>query len=380
MMASVIALTPAMQRYAWGSTDGIPGLMRFAPDGEPYAEAWWGAHSSAPSRTESGPLDEVIAADPIGTLGTVAARAYGKLPYLLKFLSIAQPLSIQVHPTLERARSGFAAEEDRGVPLTDSSRIYKDASHKPEMLLAVTEMMVLSGFRPVADLARDLDSLGPEAAILRDALEAGGIAAYVTEALTGDQEAVLARLAGREGPESLQAQIASEALSHFDSDAGALVALAMNALTLNPGQALYTPAGTVHCYIRGDGVEIMANSDNVVRAGLTHKPINAELLRDLAVLSPAAPAMPVETVIGSARRLSTDANEFELVVVNKGTFEAEAGPRIVVALDAEARVTTARKSAVLGRGDSVFVADNEGPVDIEAHGIVVIASVPVPRD
>ncbi len=380
MMASVIALTPAMQRYDWGSVDGIPGLLGFAPDGERYAEAWWGAHSSAPSLTDSGPLDVVIAADPVGALGAAAARDYGKLPYLLKFLSIARPLSIQVHPTLERARSGFAAEQERGVSLTDGARIYKDASHKPEMLLAVTEMTVLSGFRPVADLARDLEELGHEASVLREALNTGGIAGYVTEALTGDQGAVLARLAGSEAATSLQARIAIEALTHFGGDPGALVALAMNALTLNPGEALYTPAGTVHCYIRGDGVEIMANSDNVVRAGLTHKPINAQLLRDLAVLSPAAPAIPGESIIGSARRLSTDADEFELVVVNEGTFEAETGPRIVLAIDADARVKTASNASVLGRGESVFVADNEGPVHIEAHGIVVIASVPVPRD
>ncbi len=382
-MAPMFALTPAMQRSDWGSTQGIPRLMGFEPDGEPYAEAWWGAHPSAPSLTESGPLDAVIAADPQGALGTAAARDYGKLPYLLKFLSIAQPLSIQVHPTLERARSGFAAEEEGGVAITDSGRNYKDASHKPEMLFAVTEMTVLSGFRPEADLASDLECLGGEASVLRAALREGGIAGYVTAALTGDHGGTLTRLArlvGGDAPDSFQAQIACEALARHENDPGALVALAMNALNLQPGEALYTPAGTVHCYIRGDGVEIMANSDNVVRAGLTHKPVNAGLLRELAVLSPAEPAWPVETVIGAARRLSTDAAEFELVVVSAGAFEAEeAGPRIVLALDAEARVTTARDAATLSQGESVFVADSEGPVHIETDGVVVIASVPVPR-
>jgi mannose-6-phosphate isomerase len=379
MMASVIALTPATQRYDWGSTQGIPDLLGFAPDGEPYAEAWWGAHPSAPSVTDSGPLDAVIAADPEGTLGVTAARDYGKLPYLLKFLSIAQPLSIQVHPSLARARTGFAAEEDAGVAITDSERIYKDASHKPEMLLAVTHMTVLSGFRPEAELASDLEWLGTDASVLRHALREGGISGYVTSALTGGQASVLARLARTTAPQSAQMQIASEALAHYENDPGALVALAMNALTLKPGEALYTPAGTVHCYISGDGVEIMANSDNVVRAGLTHKPINANLLRELAVLSPAEPALPIETVTGAARLLSTDAAEFELVVVSNGAFDALSGPRIIVVMEDGARVETAHDVVVLGRGHSVFVADSEGPAHIETDGVVVVASVPVPR-
>jgi mannose-6-phosphate isomerase len=379
MMAPVIALTPALQRFDWGSSQGIPDLLGFAPDGGPYAEAWWGAHPSAPSVTAAGPLDAVIGEDPVGSLGEAVARDYGKLPYLLKVLSIARPLSIQVHPTLERARSGFAAEEDSGIAITDPSRIYKDASHKPEMLLAVTAMTVLSGFRPEAELMHDLDRLGEDGGELRDALREGGIGGYVTAALTGNHLRAMTRLAGSEAPDSAQARIAGEALAHFEGDAGALVALAMNSVELAPGEALYTPAGTVHCYIRGDGVEIMANSDNVVRAGLTHKPINAGLLRELAVLAPSAPAVPTETVIGAARRLSTDATEFELVVVSHGTFDVEPGPRIVLAIDADAHVQTERDAAVLGRGDSVFVADSEGRLHIEASGVVVVASVPVPR-
>ena len=379
MMACVIALRPAMQRFDWGSSQGIPDLLGFAPDGGPYAEAWWGAHPSAPSVTASGPLDELIVADPEGALGAAVARDYGRLPYLLKFLSIGQPLSIQVHPTMEAARAGFAAEEDAGVAITDPSRTYKDASHKPEMLLAVTDMTVLSGFRPEADLMSDLECLGGDASVLRGALREDGIAGYVTEALTGDHGRAMMRLVGSDAPDSVQARVAGDALAHFERDAGALVALAMNAVMLKPGEALYTPAGTVHCYVRGDGVEIMANSDNVVRAGLTHKPINASLLRELAVLSPGAPAVPAETIIGSARRLSTDATEFELVVVRDGAFDAESGPRIVLAIDADARVQTRLDSSILGRGDSVFVADSEGPVHIETRGLVVVASVPVPR-
>jgi mannose-6-phosphate isomerase len=330
--------------------------------------------------TASGPLDKVIAADIVGNLGAAVARNYGRLPYLLKFLSIEQPLSIQVHPTLERARSGFAAEEDAGIATTDPGRIYKDASHKPEMLVAVSDMTVLSGFRPEAELMSDLERLGGlDAESLRDALEEGGLAGYVLTVLTRDHTDTLDRLAQGLPGGSITAQIAVDALAHHVRDKGALVALAMNAVALKPGDAIFTPAGTVHCYIRGDGVEIMANSDNVVRAGLTHKPINADLLCELAVLSPGAPAVPVETLIGSARRLSTDATEFELVVVSDGAFDAEPGPRIVLAIDADARVRTERDAAILGRGHALFVAADEGHLHVETSGVVVVASVPVPR-
>lgn len=380
MMATVIALTPALMRFDWGSSQGIPDLLGFAADGAPYAEAWWGAHPSAPSRTASGPLDAVIAADPVGALGAGVAQNYGRLPYLLKVLSIAQPLSIQVHPTLERARAGFAAEEESGVDIHDLARTYKDPSHKPEMLVAVTQMTVLSGFRPERELMTDLEQMGDAGAALRAALSGGGIEGYVTAALTADHGAALAALAEGACCTSPQAKIAGEALSHFERDAGALIALAMNAVTLSPGDALYTPAGTVHCYISGDGVEIMASSDNVVRAGLTHKPINAALLRDLAVLAPGTPAVPRESVVGAARRFSTDATEFELVVVRDGQFDAESGPRICLAIDADARVTTALDATMLEKGEAVFVGANEGPAHVETSGVVVIASVPGPRD
>jgi len=380
MMASVIALTPALQRFDWGSSQGIPDLLGFAPDGDPYAEAWWGAHPSAPSTTANGPLDAVIAADPTSALGEDVARDYGRLPYLLKVLSIARPLSIQVHPTLERAREGFAAEEDRGMTLNDPGRTYKDASPKPEMLVAITEMVVLSGFRPEDGLMSDLERLGGDDAVgLRDTLASGGNVAYVTAVLTADHSDAIARLAAGAAGDGASARIACDALVHHVGDAGALVALAMNAVTLAPGEALFMPAGTVHCYISGDGVEIMANSDNVVRAGLTHKPVDPDLMRSLADLTPSAPVVPRATLEGALTRLSSDASEFELSVVRDGTATAASGPRIVLAIEGTARLTTATDAAELGRGDAVFVAAGEGAVHIETSGVVVIAAVPAVR-
>lgn len=380
-MASVIALTPALQRFDWGSSQGIPDLLGFAPDGGPYAEAWWGAHPFAPSTTAHGSLDALIAAAPVATLGEAVAREYGRLPYLLKVLSIARPLSIQVHPVLESARAGFAAEEEGGVPITHPQRTYKDASHKPEMLVAISPMTVLSGFRPEAELMSDLELMGgDDVAGLRRSLATGGTAAYVTDVLTREHADAIDRLAAGDAGDSASATVARETLTHYEGDAGALVALAMNAVDLAPGEALFTPSGTVHCYIRGDGVEIMANSDNVVRAGLTHKQVNADLLRELAVLVPAAPVVPSAAASGATTTFSPGVDEFELSVVRGGTVTVNEGPRIVLSLAGRARLTAAADSAELSHGAAVFIAAHEGPVTIDAEGVVVIASMPVVRD
>ena len=377
MMACVIAMTPAMMRFDWGSTSGLPGLLDFAPDGGPYAEAWWGAHPLAPSTTPAGPLDEVIGADPEGALGAAVVEQFGGLPYLLKVLAIARPLSIQVHPTMERARQGYAAEHHTGIGLADPARIYKDSWHKPEMLLAVTPMTVLSAFRAVDGLAEDLERLGgDDAASLAATLATGGTEAYIADVLTADHSDALARLAAGSAGAGASAIIAKEALAHYPDDRGALVALAMNAVRLEPGQALYTPAGVVHCYIEGVGVEIMANSDNVVRAGLTHKPINSDLLRELATLEPAAPVTPIESVEGAARHLSTDAPEFELTVVTRGVASCPPGPRVVLVLDGSASLATATAAQTLARGEAVFVPASDGDLSIDASGTVVVASVP----
>lgn len=376
-MACVIAMTPALMRFDWGSDTAIPELLGMGPDGGPYAEAWWGAHSFAPSATTEGPLDEVVGRDPTAALGADVAGTFGELPYLLKVLAIARPLSIQVHPTMERARQGFAAESEGGVQLADPSRIYKDASHKPEMLLAVTPMTVLSAFRPEAELAEDLARLGgDDAAHLAATLAAGGTSAYVTEVLTSDHADAVSRLASGAAGEGASAVIARDALVHYPHDPGALVALAMNAVTLAPGESLFTPAGIVHCYIDGVGVEIMANSDNVVRAGLTHKAINTDLLRELAVLEPTEPELPREAVSGAVRHLSTDATEFALSVVTDGSASIAAGPRIVLCLDGAATLQTGSESLRVPRGQAVFVAASEGEVTITAWGTAVVASVP----
>ncbi|WP_030814462.1 mannose-6-phosphate isomerase, class I [Streptomyces sp. NRRL F-2799] len=281
-------LDNTVRPYAWGSTTAIPRLLGTEPTGEPQAEMWMGAHPGAPSRTPRGTLVEVIDADPERELGAEAVAKFGpSLPFLLKILAAGAPLSLQVHPDLAQAREGYAEEERRGVPVDAPDRNYKDANHKPELICALTEFDGLCGFRAPAEAAALLDGLGvdslkpyvdllraqPDAA-LREVLTAiltadpEGMADTVTEAT-----AACARLGG---PYTPYAEMARD----YPGDPGVIAAMLLNHVRLQPGEALFLGAGIPHAYLYGLGVEIMANSDNVLRCGLTPKHIDVpELLR-----------------------------------------------------------------------------------------------------
>ncbi len=375
MIACVIALTPALQRSDWGTLDGIPHLIGIPADGGPYAEAWWGAHPLAPSGTEEGTLDAVIDRDLVAALGVDVAERFGRLPFLVKVLSIARPLSIQVHPTAASAREGFVAEEAQGIPFDDRARVFKDASHKPELLVAMTPMEVLAGFRPESDLRRDLASLGGAGSlVLGEALDHGGLHSYVTAALDGGHLDAVAALASL--PEGTDGSLgaARVAALAYPQDPGVLVALAMNALSLAPGEAVFTPAGVVHCYLGGMGLEIMANSDNVVRAGLSSKPINTALLRKLARLEPTAAVRAATVVQEAVRHYDAEVDEFCLDVVEGGAAVFSDGPRIVLALGGDCEVATETERRALRKGHAVFVSANEGPVTVASQGVTAVAS------
>jgi mannose-6-phosphate isomerase len=278
---TVLPITGALRRYEWGSRTAIAQLLRENLDGRPVAELWFGAHPDDPSPVDGRNLAEIIAADPRGLLGPgVADRFGGQLPYLLKILAAEKPLSIQVHPSLEQARAGFAAEDAAGIDRRAPERAYRDANHKPELLCALTAFDALCGFRPVeqtrallADLTLpelgflDEPLAGPDP--LRDAFTA--LATHV------DPGPVIRALIGRDDPRLAGVQLAA---TDYPDDVGVLLALLLNHVRLEPGEAIYLGAGNVHAYLRGMGVEIMANSDNVVRCGLTSKHVDVdEVLR-----------------------------------------------------------------------------------------------------
>lgn len=282
-------LDNTVRPYAWGSTTAIPQLLGVEPTGQPQAEMWMGAHPGAPSRTARGTLADVIEADPERELGAAAVAKFGpRLPFLLKILAAGAPLSLQVHPDLEQARQGYADEEARGIPVDAPNRNYKDANHKPELICALTEFDGLCGFRdPVhaADLLDGLgvDSLKPYVDLLHAHPEEAALREVLTAILGADREemahtvtetaAACDRLGGAYAPYAGLAH-------HFPGDPGVLAALLLNHVRLQPGEALFLGAGIPHAYLSGLGVEIMANSDNVLRCGLTPKHVDVpELLR-----------------------------------------------------------------------------------------------------
>ncbi|MFC9911957.1 mannose-6-phosphate isomerase, class I [Streptomyces sp. NPDC059862] len=282
-------LDNTIRPYAWGSTTAIPQLLGVEPTGEPQAEMWMGAHPGAPSRTDRGTLVDVIAADPERELGAAAVAKFGStLPFLLKILAAGAPLSLQVHPNLDQAREGYADEERRGIPVDAPHRNYKDANHKPELICALTEFDGLCGFRDPNEAADLLDGLGvdslkPYVDLLHAHPEDAALREVLTAVLTADREemartvaeatAACSRLGGAYAPYA-------DLAHHYPGDPGVIAAMLLNHVRLQPGEALYLGAGIPHAYLDGLGVEIMANSDNVLRCGLTPKHVDVpELLR-----------------------------------------------------------------------------------------------------
>ncbi|MBO9555391.1 mannose-6-phosphate isomerase, class I [Cellulomonas sp.] len=395
-------LTPSTQAYAWGSTTAIPDLLSLVPDGHPVAEAWFGAHPSAPAlaHVDGSPvrLDAVIAADPEETLGAdVASRSENRLPYLLKIIAAASPISLQVHPSIQRARVGYELEDAAGTPLDARERSYRDRNHKPELVYALTRFDAMVGFRAprrAAELLVGLDT--PLAAELRarlvaDPAQSGVRAAFEWLVSPGTRpgidevqafaDACAKRLVdGSPSPRTDRTVIRLAAA--YPGDAGAVTSVLLNPVTLRPGEAVFVPAGTVHAYLHGVGVEIMANSDNVLRAGLTQKHIDLpELLVNLdAVAAPPIRIAP-ERVFTSTEIYYAPVDDFELSVTRL-TDEGVAripgrGPRVLLCLEGEVEVHTERNGTLsLCRGQAAFAPAGEGAVTAWGDGVLVQADVP----
>ncbi|MEU9298609.1 mannose-6-phosphate isomerase, class I [Streptomyces sp. NPDC048266] len=378
-------LVNTVRPYAWGSMTAIPELLGIAPSGEPQAEMWMGAHPGAPSRTERGSLNELIDADPVRELGQRSVDKFGpRLPFLLKVLAAGAPLSLQVHPDLAQARAGHAAEEAAGVPVDAPHRTYKDANHKPELICALTPFDGLCGFRaPVeaADLiaALGVDSLKPYVDLLHAHPEEAALREVLTALLTADPDemahtvaeatAAADRLGGAHAPYASLAH-------HYPSDPGVIAAMLLNRVRLQPGEALYLGAGVPHAYLDGLGVEIMANSDNVLRCGLTPKHIDVpELLRvvrfepvDPTVLRPEASPAGEEVY-------DTPIDEFRLsrFVRAEGAAPTDlTGPTPQILLAVAGRPTAGE--VALAPGESVFVPAGER-AELSGTGTVFRATV-----
>ncbi|MFF4933873.1 mannose-6-phosphate isomerase, class I [Streptomyces griseofuscus] len=380
-------LDNTVRPYAWGSPTAIPHLLGVEPTGEPQAEMWMGAHPGAPSRTARGTLAEVIDADPERELGKETVARFGpRLPFLLKLLAAGAPLSLQVHPDLEQAREGYADEERRGVPIDAPHRNYKDANHKPELICALTEFDGLCGFREPAHAAELLAALGidslkpyvdllgahPEEAALREVLTAILCADRADMARTvAEATAACARLGGDHAPYA--------GLAHqFPGDPGVIAAMLLNHVRLQPGEALFLGAGVPHAYLDGLGVEIMANSDNVLRCGLTPKHVDVpELLRVVRFEAGDPGVLRPEAAPDGEEVYETPIDEFRLsryALAEGGAAHdiTRDTPQILLCTAGSVRAGEHE----LGPGQSVFVPAGEQAV-ISGAGTVFRATVRV---
>ncbi|WP_431783430.1 mannose-6-phosphate isomerase, class I [Streptomyces chumphonensis] len=326
-------LVNTVRPYAWGSTTAIPELLGEEPTGEPQAELWMGAHPGAPSRVDRGDgprsLADVIAADPSGELGAPCVEAFGpRLPFLFKVLAAAVPLSLQVHPDRRQAEAGYAAEEAAGIPVDAPHRNYKDPHHKPELLCALSAFEGFCGFRRAeesADIlaALDVDGLKPYVDLLHARPEADALREVFTALLTADRAEITAtvsaaapaaeRLGAEGGPHAAAYAAAARAAHHHPGDPGFLAVLLLHHVRLQPGEALYLGAGVPHVYLSGLGVELMANSDNVLRCGFTPKHVDVpELLRIVRFQSADPAVLRPEAGDDEAEVYSTPTDEFQL--------------------------------------------------------------------
>ncbi|CAA0128333.1 Mannose-6-phosphate isomerase [Mycolicibacterium vanbaalenii] len=393
-------LRGAVRTYAWGSRTAIADFTGApSPTAHPEAELWFGAHPGDPAHlcTDDGEqsLLEALRADPEGELGSAVRGRFGDtLPFLVKVLAADEPLSLQAHPSTEQAVEGFTREERMGIPVSAPDRNYRDRSHKPELLVALGPFEALAGFRPAARSVELMQALAPDVLepfvhLLAGQSDADGLRALFTTWITCPQpdldRLVPAVLDGAISyVRSGQQEFASEARTvlelgeRYPGDAGVLASLLLNRITLGAGEGIYLPAGNLHAYLQGIGVEVMANSDNVLRGGLTPKHVDVpELLRVLDFTPANDVIVHPETVRDGAELVyQTPAPEFAVSVLtvdgeNLG-HEIDAptrhdGPQVLLCTEGSATVYAKQSAVLLERGAAAWIAADDGPIRLDAQ-------------
>ncbi|MCU1476219.1 MAG: manA [Subtercola sp.] len=412
-----VQITNTPRDYAWGSARAITDLLGLPPTGKPEAELWLGAHPGSPSvivhpeqTGGAATLAEWITNDPAR-----AAGSHGHLPFLLKILAADSPLSLQAHPTLGMAKAGFERENAAGLAADAPNRNYKDALHKPEVIFALSETFdALCGFRPVDEIrgviavlkAADARSAVPEPeplAALESQLRGSSAEALRTSVewlLSGSEQvvALVAQVTALVGADGVLTAAAGAGESNefgdaldtvrslaaeYPGDPGVVLSLLLNRVTLKRGEALYLPAGNIHAYLRGLGVELMAASDNVLRGGLTPKYIDVpELLHVLHFESVPVPYLEPEHPAAGVEVYQPDIIDFVLVRVALGGAFSSAttasftpdGPAIVICTAGAVTVSSSTGSVEVTRGESFYITPAEGALTFVGAGELFLAA------
>ena len=394
-------LDNTIQNYNWGSKDQLTKLLGIANEKNlPLAEIWMGAHDKAPSKIIDGrkkiALNQYISNQPNQILSSEAASIYnGKLPFLFKVLSAGNPLSIQAHPDKETAETGYQRENDLKIPIQAPDRNYKDPNHKPELICALTEFKALNGFRPIQEIIDHFKWIEfPTLASKLDTLEE-----HPNDTQLKQFYAKLMQLPASEKIDLIKSFYAVAApkedsasrefmrlVDTAPADIGVLSPFLLNLIILRPGEAMYLPAGELHAYLYGTCIEIMANSDNVIRGGLTSKHVDIdELIRILTfkgrrpeILKPEGPTISV------IKEYNTDAREFLLSVIelteeNQTVFISTNSIEILICTKGQIKLKQSEKGQDLDlvRADSCVIPASTGNYQIEGKGVIYRASVPI---
>ncbi|KTR98979.1 mannose-6-phosphate isomerase [Pantoea dispersa] len=378
-------LNNSLQNYAWGSKTALTELYGIEnPQRLPMAELWMGAHPKSPSTVEvngvTRSLRDVINDDQVATLGAAVAQRFGELPFLFKVLCADQPLSIQVHPSKTAAEAGFARENAAGIPLSAAERNYKDANHKPELVYALTPFQAMNGFRELPEIVSLLEPVAgahPQIAhFLENASEAALAKLFATllslkdESKTRALGVLKSALNAREGePWQTIKTIASD----YPDDNGLFSPLLLNVITLQPGEAMFLFAETPHAYLKGVALEVMANSDNVLRAGLTPKFIDVpELLANLKFeAKPAATLLTQPQMQGDSLNFPIPVEDFAFAIHTLSATPltlAQHSAALLFCIEGQAVIEKAGQQLVLQPGESCFVAASESPVSAAGTG------------
>lgn len=379
-------LINSVQNYAWGSKTALTELYGIAnPSQQPMAELWMGAHPKSSSQVQNADgqaisLREVIDQDKSALLGDAVAKRFGELPFLFKVLCAAQPLSIQVHPNKHNSELGFAKENAAGIPMDAAERNYKDPNHKPELVFALTPFLAMNAFREFKDIVALLQPVsGAHPAI----------AHFLQEPSAERLSYLFASLLNMQGEEKSRALgVLKSALNSqqgepwqtirlianvYPDDSGLFSPLLLNVVKLNPGEAMFLFAETPHAYLQGVALEVMANSDNVLRAGLTPKYIDIpELVANVKFEAKPADQLlttPVKTDGELDFPIPVDDFAFSLheLSADEATVSQQSAA-ILFCIEGEAVLRKGEQRLVLKPGESAFISANESPVNVSGAG------------
>lgn len=385
----------SVQHYPWGTEDAIPELLEVRADGRPWAEYWLGAHPSGPGTLGGGDrLDHILHAQP-ELLGAANREAFGEqLPFLVKVLSARHALSLQAHPSRAQAEDGFARENAAGVPLDAPQRLYRDAWPKPEMMIALDEFHALCGFRDPAATVSLFDGLGVAGELeqvlrpLKNQKDPTALADTFLNALNVDEARTglvgLVTAAAREYADSPGelgefARTAVELSAIFPADPGILAALMLHRIILAPGEAVFVPSGCLHSHLRGTGIEVMANSDNVIRGGLTTKYIDTAELLNVVDFSVRRPVITRPTPLApGVMHYVTGCPEFDVWRLDPATADCpvpgEGSARVVLVSAGEIELTSDQYTLQLRKGGAAFIGASEGGVRAAGDGVAFVTA------